>query len=53
MRIAGNDSWMSAMRMISDSVLPPKYAAMSPIDSPMASASTVLVTPTARLMRRP
>ena len=38
-RIAGNESWMSTMRMISDSVRPPKYAAGRPVARPMTSAS--------------
>ena len=46
MRIAGNDSWMSAMRMITASAQPPKYAAAIPSTRPMASAITVLATPT-------
>ena len=52
-RIAGNDSWMSTMRMISVSTRPPTYAAASPIASPMASASTVDAMPTPRLIRSP
>jgi hypothetical protein len=53
MRIAGNESWMSAMRMMTASTFPPKYAAASPSTSPMASAMTVLATPTESEMRRP
>ena len=53
MRIAGKDSWMSAMRMMTASTLPPKYAAARPSTSPMASAMTTLATPTESEMRRP
>ncbi len=52
-RIAGNESWMSTMRMMSASVRPPKYAAGNPAARPMTSASTVAMTPTERLIRSP
>ena len=44
MRMAGNESWMSTMRMTKVSNLPPTYAAVRPIASPMINAHTVLIT---------
>ena len=41
------------MRMMRVSVRPPRYAATSPNASPIARATTVLATPTMRLIRRP
>ena len=53
MRMAGNESCMSTMRMTSVSTHPPKYAATSPKTRPIARANTVLAIPTPREMRRP
>ena len=52
-RIAGNDSWMSTMRIKSASIQPPKYAAARPTTVPMASAAATEMPPTIRLVRRP
>ena len=51
-RIAGNDSSMSAIHMMRLSIAW-KYTAEKPVAMPITNAMAALATPTSKLMRRP
>ena len=53
MRIAGNVSCTSAIRMMTESIQPPAYPAISPSATPIAAPSATLQKPIASETRSP
>jgi hypothetical protein len=52
-RMAGNESWTSATRMMNASSLPPTYPAMRPSDTPSTMARITEARPINSEMRAP